>query len=309
MVDLSVNARYLAGHSAFHMVLTLSGFSTALYSTWWYVDELAMLFDAGDGVTSGLLQRSRRVKHVFISHADRDHLAGLLQFNQLNARDGFPIIHYPRDCGSFPALAEFTSRFDPQSRGTRWQPVTENGSIRIGDILVETVRNGHVVCPAGVVKSMGFRVWSTRKKLRPELAHLSGDEIKRIAMEHGRDSTTEEVRTSLISYSGDTPVEDPKRWDGSAVLIHEATFLHGDQDEKVEARGNRHSSLEEVMEMVSGIQVGALVLGHFSPRYSPETIDRRILGLCEKHGITAPVHRVLPGQTVMDILGGSPLNA
>ncbi len=51
---------------------------------------------------------------MFISHADRDHLTGLLQFNQLNARSGFPVIYYPKDCGSFPALKEFTTKFDPQ---------------------------------------------------------------------------------------------------------------------------------------------------------------------------------------------------
>ncbi len=83
------------------MNLTITGYSTALFSTWYFIEELGLLFDAGDGVTAGLLQKSRKVKNILISHADRDHITGLLQFNQLNARDGLPVIHFPKDssCG------------------------------------------------------------------------------------------------------------------------------------------------------------------------------------------------------------------
>ena len=73
------------------MQLTITGYSTALFATWYFIDELNMLFDAGDGLTAGLLHKARKVEHVFISHADRDHLTGLLQFNQLNAREAPPL--------------------------------------------------------------------------------------------------------------------------------------------------------------------------------------------------------------------------
>ncbi len=52
------------------MKLTLTGYSTALFSTWILVEELGILFDCGDGAVSGLLQKSRKARHVFISHAD-----------------------------------------------------------------------------------------------------------------------------------------------------------------------------------------------------------------------------------------------
>lgn len=100
------------------MKLTISGYSTALFFTWYFIEELGLLFDAGDGVATGLLQKSKKIKHAFISHADRDHIMGLLQLNQLNARDGFPVIHYPKDCGSFPALKDFSKKFDSHVDGT-----------------------------------------------------------------------------------------------------------------------------------------------------------------------------------------------
>ena len=109
----------------------ISCYSTALFSTWFFVEELGLLFDAGDGITSTLLQKSRKIKEVFISHADRDHLTGLTQFTQLNARDGYPKIHYPKDCGSFPALKSFLEKFDPHAKGTVWIPIVEDMEFKI----------------------------------------------------------------------------------------------------------------------------------------------------------------------------------
>ena len=288
--------------------MTLHGYSTALFATWWFVEEHGLLFDCGDGLTAALLQRARKVKHVFLSHADRDHLTGLLQFLQLNAREGFPVIYYPRDCGSFRALAEFSARFDPHVSGVKWVPVEEGMPIRIGELLVEPVRNGHVVAPPDQVKSLSYRVWSVRRKLKAEYAHLSGNELRDLSQAHGKDHLTDELRVSLLDYSGDTPVENPVRYKGSKLLIHEATFLAGDADTAVEARGNRHSTLEEVMAMVAANSPGALVLGHFSARYSAEVIDRRIRELCGKYGIRFPVHRVLPGATCFDVLAEPPIS-
>src|ERR1700759_5350118 len=113
------------------MQLTITGYSTALFSTWYFIEEWGICFDAGDGMISALLQKSRKIDHVFISHADRDHLTGLLQFNKLNARPGFPVMYYPKDAGSFPVLAAFSKRFDPQVERTVWTPVTEGEEIAI----------------------------------------------------------------------------------------------------------------------------------------------------------------------------------
>jgi ribonuclease Z len=91
-------------------------------------------------------------------------------------------------------------------------------------------------------------------------------------------------------------------------LIHEATFLLDAAGGKIHAHGNKHSYLEEVMEMVSGIQIEKLILGHFSSRYSQEQIDTRIKELCNRYAINIPVYRVLPGKAVVDILSSEPIN-
>lgn len=289
------------------MQLTITGYSTAMFATWYFIEELRLLFDAGDGLTSNLLQKSRKIDHVFISHADRDHLTGLLQFNQLNGRPGYPKMYYPKDSGSFPALREFAIRFDEHVAGTVWTPLTPETEVRIkDDIVVTSLINGHVPVTDGRVKSLSYKVIQSKFKLNPELTHLPGEEIKRIIQEKGKAATHTEVRTNLISYSGDTPVEDLMRYEHSQILIHEATFLR--DEEAIHPHGNKHSYLEDVMEMVSGSNIQQLILGHFSSRYDPEQIDNRIRELCNKYAINIPVFRVLPGEVSNDILNGQPLN-
>ncbi|WP_143309025.1 MBL fold metallo-hydrolase [Chitinophaga vietnamensis] len=292
------------------MHLTITGYSTALFSTWYFVEEAGILFDAGDGLISALLQKSRKIDHVFISHADRDHLTGLLQLNQLNAREGYPVICYPRDSRSFPALQQFSVLFDPHVSGAIWKPVSATDEIWLrDDLLVKPVRNGHVPAADHITRSLSYLLIQTRQKVIPELAQLPPEELRRIIMERGKAHTTMEVRDTLLAYSGDTPVEDWQRFDGSEVLIHEATFLGGTEKIKEKPHANKHSTLEEVMEMVSHIRIGKLILGHFSSRYSLEQIDTAIRQCCHKYGISIPVYRIPPGLTVTDILHTSPVNA
>ena len=116
------------------------------------------------------------------------------------------------------------------------------------------------------------------------------------------------IRTNVLSYSGDTPVDDYEKWNGSKILIHEATFLDTPGTTTISTHGNKHSNLEEVIKMVSEINIETLVLGHFSSRYSAGQIDEAMRSLCKKYLIKIPVFRILPGQVHKDILKEAPLN-
>jgi len=283
------------------MNLTISGYSTALFSTWYFIEELGLLFDCGDGLMSTLLQKSRKIENVFISHPDRDHLTGLLQLNQLNARDGFPIIHYPKDSSSFPALRDFSMKFDPHVKGTVWHPIVDRDRVWIKkDIYVEALRNNHVPAAENVFKSFGFKVVQVKYKLKQEYMSLPPLDIKKAIDTLGKEATHNIEETILLAYSGDTPAENFSYWNNAKILIHEATFL-GDEVE-IQSHRNKHSKLEDVLSNVAEIQIEALILGHFSSRYSNEQIDESIRELCKKFNIQIPVYRVLPGQTMFDIL-------
>ncbi len=285
------------------MKLTITAYSTALFSTWYFIDEFGLLLDAGDGLSAHLLQKARKIKHAFISHADRDHLSGLIQFNQLNARDGFPKIYYPKDSGSFPYMADFATKFDPHVSGTIWQPIEYGQIVHLNKaIRVRSFRNEHMPFPAEMVKTMGFHLERIKRKLKPDFIGLSGKEIASLRKEKGEDAITEEVVENILSYSGDSPVATDGRFDNTNILIHEATFLRIDESVIDHERANKHSTLEGVLKMVKDTNVQKLILGHFSSRYSIEEIDSEIKRLVAFYGIEIPVFWIPPGVCVRDIL-------
>lgn len=289
------------------MKLTITAYSTALFSTWYFIDEFGLLFDAGDGVSAHLLQKARKIKHAFISHADRDHLSGLIQFNQLNARDGLPKIYYPKDSGSFRYMADFAAKFDPHVSGTDWQPIEYGQIVHLNKaVRVRSFRNEHMPFPPELVKTMGFHLERIKRKLKPEFLGLSGKEIASLRKEKGEDAITEEVVENILSYSGDSPVAADGRFDNTNILIHEATFLRIDESVIDHERANKHSTLEGVLKMVKHTKVQQLILGHFSSRYSIEEIDVEIERLVKYYGIKIPVYRIPPGVCVRDILSINP---
>ncbi|NOQ72258.1 MAG: RNAse Z [Crocinitomix sp.] len=291
------------------MNLTVTGYSTALFATWFFIDELGIVFDAGDGLSAGLLQKGGKVKHVFISHADRDHLTGLLQFNQLNGYKGSPIIYYPKACGSFSAMQAFTAKFDPRESGAEWCPIEFGSEHLVGkDLFVEAIRNSHVSAPDEISKSLSYKIYRTKRKLKAEYAKLSGDEIRDLIVEKGNDFVTKEVRENVLNYSGDTPVADYERWNNSNILIHEATFLGNDDELKHAVTKNKHSNLSEVMEMLANINVNKVILSHFSPRYHKEEIDAEIKRLSAHFNLKMPIYRMIPGQVHKNILSENPIN-
>ncbi|MFK8055205.1 MAG: MBL fold metallo-hydrolase [Saprospiraceae bacterium] len=291
------------------MPYNITSYSTGLYYTWINVEELNLLVDAGDGAAAGLLQKSRKIKNVFITHPDRDHLNGLPQFVQLNAREGYPKIYHPQDSGSFPAMSSFLRQFDPHVPTTDWIGIADGSRVEIKkDVIVEAIRNEHVKAPIGVHKSLSYKVFERKKKLKPEFLSKSSSEIKSIVELHGRDFITNESETNIISFSGDTPVDDYSKWDGSKVLIHESTFLKNEGDAQIESRGNKHSRIDEVIKMASEISVEQLILTHFSSRYSKSDIDASVRKLSKEYGLQIPIFIVYPGEIKRDILNGIPVN-
>jgi len=205
------------------MNLTIHGYSTALYATWYFVEELGILFDAGDGLVSNLMGKSGKIRDVFISHADRDHITGLLQYNQLFAQHK-PKIFYPNGSGSFKYLEGFFKEFDPHNQGTNWIPIHNNSEVECKqNIVVEAIENKHID-QKGLLKSLSYRVFSVKNKLKREFIDLSKDALIKVKDEKGADFITEKIKTNIITYSGDTPIYDYSVYDNCEILIHEATF-------------------------------------------------------------------------------------
>jgi len=283
------------------MSLNVTAASTAPFSTWVFVENLGLLFDAGDGVSASLGQKSRKARHIFVTHADRDHMCGLLQLHQLNARDGSPRIYYPKDCGTFPALRDFCTKFDPQSGPATWIGLKAEESVELENGFSINARTSSHVVAGNLCKALDYTVSSSRRILRSEFRTLPGSEIAAKRKELGDDAVTEIVSEDLLGYSGDAPKLEPNHWLGVKVLFHEATFLDPDT-----ARG-AHSNVPQVIEAAAELDLEALILLHFSARYSADNIEQAICDHAEAHSPRFPIHAVLPGQLATDILSNRPV--
>lgn len=299
--------------SAIGGTLTLSAYSTALFSTWWMVEEFALLLDCGDGASAALLQKSRKVRTIAMSHSDRDHLAGLPQFLQLNVRDGgLPKVLYPRDCDSFSVLRDFSHRFDrfhlEAGQGNEWLPMAPGDSLPLGkaNAWISPVRNRHIEVEEALVKSVGYRVRRETQHLKPEYQGRPGEEIARLREQLGEQKIMEHQAETLLAYSGDTPIEEAAYWGSTSLLIHEATFLTAAEMERL-GQDLRHSALDQVLPLAAELSPEALVLGHFSTRYTRRQIREAITRLCDRLRPRFPVFAVMPGEIRRDLLRSRPI--
>ena len=282
---------------------TITGYSTALFSTWIFVEQLGLLFDAGDGVCAGLLQKSRKVRKVAVTHPDRDHVTGVLQLQQLNAQNGVPEIFFPADCGSFPVLAEFCRNFDP-GRGDQvtWSPVKPGDDRDLdGGFRLKVIANDHFHDQPGRIKSVSYAVTRETRKLKAEFAGLAGKELADLSRKQGSDYLTKATEEMILGYAGDTSVAAAARWAGCRILIHEATFLKktdaGDRTGR-----HQHSFLDDVLRMAAGAKPRQCVLNHFSSRYAHEEITAAIQNDASSLCLPFPVFAIMPGEMVRDIL-------
>lgn len=261
--------------------------STALISTWLFLEEFAVCFDAGDGLCAGLGLKSRKIKHLFVSHADRDHLAGLLQFNALNGTSA-PTIYYPRDCGSFPALRDFCAVFDAHTGQAFWRAIGEGEEAEVGaNLFVRAIRSNHVQVE-GKQKSLSFLLFKRLKKLRRE---FFGRDVASLKQTLPDEALFDYREQKLFGYSGDGAPQ-LGLWPGVEVIAHESTFL---SSEDAESARSRHSGLPETLSMMAQLQPSAAILYHFSPRYSVAEIEAAVVSMREQLEFKFPVHLILPG--------------
>lgn len=282
------------------MSYTITGHSTALFSTWIFVEEIRLLFDCGDGVMAGLMHKSGKIRHIAMSHADRDHVYGLMQVNHHCARKGLEELFYPEASGFFKGMREACYRFDRETVDAYpWTPVRQGDELDLTPELgLRVVHSSHIPFPN---KSLGYIVTRKFRKLKPEFVGLPQSEFERIGREKGSDFLTEPRTEPLIGFSGDTGVCPPEQWAGCKLLIHEATFLQ-DEDIEMERAGYQHSLLNEVLKMAQQAKVERLLLIHFSSRYRTPEIEDAVRTGAEHLGIDFPVHILPPGRTVHNAL-------
>ncbi|GAI29055.1 unnamed protein product, partial [marine sediment metagenome] len=90
-------------------------YSKALYSSWLYYNADRILFDAGEGASSVLGNKTFAIKRVFLSHGHADHIAGLVSLvnirnNAMGDKEKELIVYYPKDNYLVSEMMSFLGR-------------------------------------------------------------------------------------------------------------------------------------------------------------------------------------------------------
>jgi ribonuclease Z len=250
-----------------HESLTIDGYSRAAVQTYWRIAELKIGFDLGAQPWDFMA-----LPRYFVSHSHLDHIAALPSYvaRRRMMKMEQPTIYLPSgSVAAVDALLKCYSRLDRGRLPCELIPLEANQEIELSrEIVVTTAAMKHSI-PA-----LGFIVWDRRRKLKPELAHLSGDQIRDLKLS-GTD-VTYELRVPLVAYTGDTSPEGldncPDMY-RAKILITEMTFLAPDhRKEKIHKHGHTH--LDDIVARRNDFKNEVVICGHFSTRYNESQIRR-----------------------------------
>jgi ribonuclease Z len=342
----------------------LSGYSKALYSTWvWYKPD-HLLVDCGEGCASTLGNGGFAIERVLLTHGHIDHISGLPSL--LWSRAGGmgdnlkPLaIYHPRDdvyVADLRAYLERTSArlpFDLQ-----WIALDANQSFPLhmsthpgasthaAQQVVETSSAVTSVSAATVTRhprrvetfatrhikdrlTLGYKIVETRRRLKPEYAALSQQEIRdlarlsnRNARETNENSDDSRANASSANASGanasganasgaNASGANAGREDFSLTEEYDATLAAFGGDglpldpqsvrgcelllheatilEAGERRHQLHSTLDEAVQVASQVKPKAFVLQHVSGRYRRGEIERATRQSAARHHVEFPI--------------------
>ncbi|KAL6888896.1 hypothetical protein ACP4OV_009922 [Aristida adscensionis] len=221
-------------------------------------------------------QRAVAQEFLFVSHAHLDHIGGLPMYVATRGlyRLRPPTIFVPACVAGLVArLFEVHRAMDHSELAHTLVPldVGEERDLRRG-LKVRAFRTYHAI------PSQGYVIYAVKQKLKQEYLGLPGSEIKRLKLSGVEITNT--VTTPEIAFTGDTMSDfilDPDNADvlKAKILIVESTFL--DDSISIEhAKEYGHTHLFEIVSQSDKLENKAILLIHFSARYTAEEIDAAI---------------------------------
>lgn len=239
--------------------LTIEGYSRAAVQTYWRIPELRLCFDLGGSPWSFMGTES-----LFITHPHLDHMAALpvIVARRRMMKMTPPTVYVPEE------IAEATQRMLlAWQKLDRGRMLCEIVGVKPGTDIELSREHVVTVFPTKhTVPSVGYCVWDRRKKLKPEYAGMSGDQIRDIRLSGVE--VTHEVRFPIVCYCGDTAPAgldaDPCIYD-ARILITEMTFVRPDhRKEKIHKFGHTH--LDDLVERADRFKNELIILGHYTTR-------------------------------------------
>ncbi|HVT03939.1 MAG TPA: MBL fold metallo-hydrolase [Thermoanaerobaculia bacterium] len=252
--------------------LTLQGSSRAGNETYFRVRELNVALDIGrcPNILIG-------VPDIFVTHAHLDHAAGIPFYaaqRKLQRLEPGTIYVPESNLDDFRALMEVHERLEDTKYRLEFVGMRPGESHALRrDLFVRAHRATHRVV------ANAYEFIQTRRKLRPELTALSGEEIGR--MRAAGAEIAEDHESSLLLYTGDTDrrmLEECESLFTTAVLVIECSFTA--PEDRGRATEYAHIHVEDLYDFAERFRNEVIVLTHFSLRDSPAEAHQEIASRC-----------------------------
>ncbi|CAD6247597.1 unnamed protein product [Miscanthus lutarioriparius] len=249
----------------------VEGISIAGHETCVIFPSLNLVFDIGRCPPFAVSQ-----DFLFVSHAHMDHIGGLPMYVATRGRKRMrpPTVFVPACLADLVRrLFDVHRAMDQSDLDHKLVPLDVGEEYQLTkDLRVRAFRTYHVV------PSQGYVIYKVKQKLKDQYGGLPGKELSNLR-KSGVEITNVES-TPEIAFSGDTMSDfilDPDNADvlKAKILVVESTFI--DDSKSIEdAREKGHIHLSEIASLSDKLKNKAILLNHFSNRYTAEDIDAAI---------------------------------
>jgi ribonuclease Z len=216
---------------------------------------------------------ARRVKRVLCTHAHMDHMGGI----QVHAAQRDLMGMKPPE---YVVPAEYLERFEAMMKA--WQALSGSPlphrliAAEPGvEIPLGSARYARPFRSIHRAPCLGYALVNRREKLKAEFVGTPGREIGALRKRGVEVSEPNEVVE--VAFCGDTTIQvlDQPDVRAARLLILECTFV-GDRVTPERAIRTGHVHLDQIVERADELTNDAILLTHFSSRYSADYINRQL---------------------------------